>query len=155
MLFDDKDAVSLVRNVLRDPNGYVEFQNIQASTHDCYKYFYNGDVMGQHLVSGNPLIPSEGIIMSSGDPEQFCWNDSDQNSNNFLEEGDPDLTAVVQQSSRYSQTYDACVLQFEFRCANQDLVSEPEVSFRYVWGSDEYYEYVNSGKRGERERIVY
>ena len=145
MIFDTKDAASLVRNVLRDPNGHVEFGNIQASTHGCYKYFYNGDVMGQHLTTGEQLIPQEGIIMSSGKPEEFCWNDSDQNSNSFLEGGDPDLTAVVQQSSRYSQTYDACVIEFEFRCADENLVSAPEVSFRYVWGSDEYYEYVNSG----------
>ena len=47
MLFDDKDAASLVRNTLRDPNGFVEFGNIQASSHGCYKYFYEGDVWGR------------------------------------------------------------------------------------------------------------
>ena len=146
MDFDTKDAASLVRNVLSDPNGHVEFQNIQSSSHGCYKYFYNGDVMGHHLTTNAQLIPTEGIIMSSGDPEEFCWNDSDQNSNNFELGGDADLTAVVQESSRYSQTYDACVIEFEFRCADENLVSVPEVSFRYVWGSEEYYEYVNSGE---------
>ncbi|KAL7552796.1 hypothetical protein ACHAWF_016052, partial [Thalassiosira exigua] len=144
MSFDDKDPISLVRSVLRDPNGLAQFQNVQASDHACFKYFYNGHVMGQNLVSGQTLLPDEGIIMSSGDPEEFCFNDSDQNSKNFQEEGDPDLTAVVQQSSRHSSSYDACVLEFEFRCENAELVGVPEVSFKYVWGSDEYYEYVNS-----------
>lgn len=146
MSFDTKDEVSLVRNVLRDPNGYSEFRNIHASSHECYKYFYNGDAMGHDLVTGEQLIPTEGIIMSSGNPEDFCWNDSDQHSTNFLGPGDPDLTAVVQQSSRYSSTYDACVIEFEFRCADEDMVGVPEVSFRYIWGSEEYYEYVNSGE---------
>ena len=147
MDFQTKDAASLVRNVLRDPNGYSEFRNIQASGHECYNYFYNGNVMGHNLVTGEQLIPNEGIIMSSGAPEEFCWNDSDQNSKNWYGDGDADLTAVVQQSSRYSNTYDACVIEFEFRCVQEqlDLVASQEVSFRYVWGSDEYYEYVNSG----------
>ena len=148
MVFDDMDVVSLVRNVLRDSNGFAEFQNIQASEHDCIKYFYNGDVMGH----GQQVLPTEGFIMSSGHPEEFCWNYSHQNSKNWYLPGDPDLTAVVQQSSRYSQTLDACVIEFEFRCANQELVGEPQVSFGYIWGSDEYYEYVNSGKCTEKER---
>ena len=36
-----------------------------------------------------------------------------------------------------------CVIEFEFQCAN-DSLNGPEVSFQYIWGSDEYYEYVNT-----------
>ena len=81
---------------------------------------------------------------NEGHPEDFCWNDSDQNSGNFLKQGDPDLTDVVQQASRYSETYDACVLEFDFKCDAEDMITASEFSFRYVWGSEEYYEYVSS-----------
>ena len=36
-----------------------------------------------------------------------------------------------------------CVIEFEFLCTN-DSLNPPELSFQYIWGSDEYYEYVNS-----------
>jgi len=144
MEFDSMDAVTLVRTVLQDPQGQIQFDNIEASGHDCFKRFANGHVMGQNVLTGEDLIPESGVIMSSGDPEDFCWNDSDQNSGNFLEGGDTHLTAVVQQESRYSQTFDACVIEFDFKCDEAGMVSAPEFSFRYVWGSEEYYEYVSS-----------
>ena len=144
MEFDSMDAVTLVRTVLQDPQGQIQFDNIEASGHDCFKRFANGHAMGQNVLTGEDLIPESGVIMSSGDPEDFCWNDSDQNSGNFLEGGDTHLTAVVQQESRYSQTFDACVIEFDFKCDEAGMVSAPEFSFRYVWGSEEYYEYVSS-----------
>jgi hypothetical protein len=30
-----------------------------------------------------------------------------------------------------------CVIEFEFRCTNSSL-SSPEISFQYIWGSEEY-----------------
>jgi hypothetical protein len=36
-----------------------------------------------------------------------------------------------------------CVIEFEFRCSNISL-STPEISFQYIWGSEEYNEYVDS-----------
>ena len=30
-----------------------------------------------------------------------------------------------------------CVIEFEFRCTNRSL-SSPEISFQYMWGSEEY-----------------
>ena len=33
------------------------------------------------------------------------------------------------------------MIEFEFRCSNR---SSPEISFQYIWGSEEYYEYVDS-----------
>ena len=36
-----------------------------------------------------------------------------------------------------------CVIEFEFRCSNISL-SSPEISFQYMWGSEEYNEYVGS-----------
>ena len=58
--------------------------------------------------------------------------------------GDVDLKATVDAANgQDSSVHDACVLQFEFRCANDTYV--PHVSFQYLWGSDEYLEYVGSG----------
>ncbi len=36
-----------------------------------------------------------------------------------------------------------CVIEFEFRCSNSSLNS-PEISFQYMWGSEEYFEYIDS-----------
>ena len=36
-----------------------------------------------------------------------------------------------------------CVIEFEFRCSNSSL-SSPEISFQYMWGSDEYYYNIDS-----------
>ena len=36
-----------------------------------------------------------------------------------------------------------CVIEFEFRCSNTSL-SSPEISFQYMWGSEEYYYNIDS-----------
>ena len=36
-----------------------------------------------------------------------------------------------------------CVIEFQLQCSNSSL-SSPEISFQYIWGSEEYYEYVDS-----------
>ncbi len=84
------------------------------------------------------------ICNSTGRPEDFCWNDSDENTLQWGTPGDADLEAIVEGTVGLSvPTYDACTIEFEFRCA-EDMVSSPEVSFNYMFGSDEYYEYVDS-----------
>ena len=42
------------------------------------------------------------------------------------------------------QVYDPCFLEFEFRCPPESDVYTPVVNFDYVFGSEEYYEYVGS-----------
>ena len=102
--------------------------------------------MGTHKISGDYLMPQEGLIMSSGNPEDFCGNDSDQNTKNWYQGGDANLTEVVQASNPFAQTYDACVIEFEFQCSDDSNtpLNDPQVSFDYIFGSEEYYEYVNS-----------
>ncbi len=36
-----------------------------------------------------------------------------------------------------------CVIEFEFRCSNSSL-SSPEISFQYIWGSEEYHYNIDS-----------
>ncbi|KAL7543599.1 hypothetical protein ACHAXR_012911, partial [Thalassiosira sp. AJA248-18] len=142
MIFDTKPVEDLVEEILKDPEGQAEFQNIRASDHECFLHFYNGNNMGYNLETGEQLIPQEGIIMSTGRPEDFCWNDSDHNTKQFGTVGDADLTSLVQKDNPLAETYDACVIEFDFRCADEYTVSTPEVSFKYMFGSDEYLEYV-------------
>ena len=137
VVFETKTATDLVENILPSPNGSIQFQNIQASSHACFNLFTNGHAVGNDKVTGEYLMPDSGIIMSSGTPADFCSNDSDQNTKNWKLGGDADL-----QSNVDAQTYDACVIEFEFKCA--DNFEAAEVSFDYVFGSEEYDEYVGS-----------
>ena len=149
MLFDTKEPDDLVRNIFNDPGGQIEFNNVQASNHACYLHFYNGHKMGNHHTTGEQLIPQEGIIMSTGRPEDFCWNDSDQMTTQWKTPGDTQLTELIRaQGQGSAETYDACVIEFDFKCKSEEVTNaSPEITFQYMWGSDEYYEYVHSGKK--------
>ena len=106
MKFDQMPINDLVRNIFIDPDGGVEFQNAVASNHACYLHFYNGNQMGKHVVTNQQLIPQEGIIMSSGNPENFCWNDSDEMTTRWDTPGDADLTRLAHEVNPLVETYD-------------------------------------------------
>ena len=144
--YTNKTAVELVEETLMDPTNadFVEFRNIQASGHACYQYFTQGHAAGKHKVTGEYLLPESGIIMSTGDPGDFCENDSDQTTRNWFLGGDGDLTAIVQQTNQYLYTYDACTIEFEFQCGQGMELVQPNITFNYIFGSEEYYEYVSS-----------
>lgn len=79
----------------------------------------------------------EGILLTSG------WvgfavgpNSADDITFAALALGDADLAALV--GVQAIRTYDACVLEFDF------VPYQDSVSFEYVFGSDEYTEYVGS-----------
>ena len=61
-------------------------------------------------------------------------NGSDSKSDSFGEPGDSDLDKIVKPNS----TNDASVLEFDF------VPSSNKITFSYVFGSDEYQEYVDS-----------
>ena len=88
------------------------------------------------------LLPDEGIMLSSGDPLDFESNDSDQETTRWYSSdnqlSDDDLAQVINNPD----IYDSCFLQFRFKCTNDAYV--PKVNFKYMFGSEEYYEYVNS-----------
>lgn len=81
---------------------------------------------------------SSGLMLTTGDSD-FVYGPNDSGSEtqapggNSLD-GDPDLDEL---NPSY-QTNDAAVLEFDF------IPSEPNVSFKYVFGSEEYNEFVNS-----------
>lgn len=78
----------------------------------------------------------QGIILSSGDIGTLSGpNTGDATSTISATPGDPDLDALI---PGYT-TYDAVILEFDFTCPTaQDVV------FQYVFGSEEYNEWVDS-----------
>jgi hypothetical protein len=79
---------------------------------------------------------NHGVVMGSGFALSAVGpNTTDDTTGDFSTPGGPFLDSLV---PGYS-TYDACVLEFDFACA--DI---PFVSFAFVFGSEEYNEYVDS-----------
>jgi hypothetical protein len=111
MKFDSMPINDLVRDIFIDPDGVVEFQNVNASNHACFLHFYNGNQMGNHAVTNEHLVPQEGIIMSSGKPEDFCWNDSDEMTTEWNTPGDANLTSLVHKVNPLVKTFDAVSFQ--------------------------------------------
>jgi len=138
---EERSASDIVQNMLLDPLGHVIIDNIEASSHKCMKTFSRGHGMGRNPKTGEHLIPDSGIIMSSGSPDHFCWNDSDQMTKIWEQTvGDADLNEIL----GGGLTYDECVLEFDFKCNPDSSVASQQVKFNYVFGSEEYYEYVSS-----------
>jgi hypothetical protein len=144
----------------------IEIRDIRASNHieECASFMTNGHKLGylyqkdpdtnqliKNATTGEyilrdplvPIVPEEGIVLSSGLPHHLNWNDKDDMTTKHNTGGDIDLKRSVDASNgKNNAVFDACVLQFQFRCTTEAYV--PTVSFRYIFGSEEYYEYVNS-----------
>ena len=128
-------ATELVQNYLQDPNGLVEFRNIKSSNHSCFALFDNGHSVGKNTATGAFLIPDSGIILSSGNPEDFNTQDSDSTTTDWrIGDGDQDLEKAIPGAD----VLDPCYIQFEFRCPPSSDIFTPEVNFDYVFGSEEY-----------------
>ena len=123
-------AGSLVQNILLGPG--VTVSNIQ----------YNGvaTAIGSFSATGTNLGISSGIVMTTG----TIYNNGDgpQGPNNVANSGVdnhapglPLLTNLV----NGAQTYNAAVLQFDF------VPYSDTVKFKYVFGSEEYPEFVKKG----------
>lgn len=81
------------------------------------------------------------MILSSGNPEDFNGQDSDSATTDWqLDVGDEDLENAIPGAD----VLDPCYIQFEFRCPPSSDIFTPEVNFDYVFGSEEYVEYVFS-----------
>jgi len=124
-----------VDRVLKDPtDSFLEIKNVRAFDHGCHYRFTKGHVMGGH-VTGDPLVPEVGIIMGTGKPTDFCWNDSTRNGHAWNTAGDADIDNITRP---YPST-DACAIAFDFKCA----APFPEWNLHYVFGSEHYEEYIH------------
>jgi len=118
-------------------------------------------VDGQLVPSTTNVIPDQGIILSTGEPKSFFFNDEPDFSTEFNltsgdSVGDPDLLNTLDEATNETQcenlgsigenfplrVRDNCVLEFEFRCANSNENIPDQVVFNYVFGSEEYHNFV-------------
>ncbi|MEA3444584.1 MAG: choice-of-anchor L domain-containing protein, partial [Bacteroidota bacterium] len=107
---------------------------------EAFNITYTGDVaqtmIGYFNSNGSSFdtIMSSGIVLASGPATNAIGpNTSGSISQSMNVPGDTDLNALIPQS-----TNDASVLEFDFIPSSDTLV------FKYVFGSDEYLEFVNS-----------
>lgn len=136
--YSNHSAQDLVESYFRDPDGQIQFRNVASSSHSCFALFDNGHSAGRHKHTGQFLLPNKGIIMSTGNPEDFHINDSDETSTNFgLATGDISLEHELP-SSR-TQVLDPCFIEFEFSCPGETDIYTPVLRFDYIFGSEEYF----------------
>jgi hypothetical protein len=96
---------------------------------------YTGNNISRGKFWGGPgnIGIEEGIILTSGNVTVAPGpNNSGSAGANSGQGGDSDLNAIAGVS-----TFDACVLEFDF------IPQSTTVTFKYVFGSEEYHEYVN------------
>ena len=131
-------------------DGDVEFFNIKASTHyaDCTRYYTGGHTLGKAWLNDEVdgtltdtyLLPDKGIMLSSGNPEDFDNNDSDQTSTKWYTDSNNLFDQDIHdQLDNPASVFDACYIEFDFKCTSEAYV--PQISFEYMFGSEEYYEY--------------
>jgi len=119
----------LVQNVLLGSG--ITATNITYSGAAVARGTFNGAASNIGLASG--------VIMSSGDIGNACGpnNLSGVSTSNGIS-GDPDLDVIMSPTL----SYDASIIQFDF------VPTSDTVKFRYVFGSDEYMEYVSTTPGG-------
>ena len=105
----------------------------------AYNVTYTGDPQSIGYFFRNPNPPPNfpfpaGVVMTSGLATNAVGpNNSGSKSHNSSGPSDPHLNALIPQS-----TNDACVLEFDF------IPADAQMAFQYIFGSEEYLEYVNS-----------
>ncbi len=129
LAFSNLSAQDLVESYFLEPNGDIQFRNVAASDHSCFALFANGHSAGRHKDTNEFLLPNNGIIMSTGNPQDFHINDSDETSTNFgIRTGDINLEHDLPPRT---QVLDPCFIQFEFSCPEEMDAYTPQVSFDY------------------------
>lgn len=95
---------------------------------------------GTFTITGNAGIGlSSGIVLGSGAVTNVIGpNSSSSVTTSFGSPGDADLDAILATGTGSKTSHDACVMEFDF------IPQKSVVSFSYVFGSDEYNEYVNT-----------
>jgi hypothetical protein len=117
------------------------------TTQQVQNIFFNGNITVSNLsITGLPVMTGTftngnttnlgldaGIILCTGNASDIAQVGSMTMSTDQGQAGDGNLNAISS-----AATYDACVLEFDF------IPFSDSIQFRYVFGSEEYPEYVNS-----------
>lgn len=122
-------ASSLVQNILLGPG--VTVSNIQYNGSNVAIGSFNG--MNTNLGLSSGIIMTTGTIQNTGDGPHGPNNRKNAGINNNT----PGIT-LLSNLIGGQQTYNASVLQFDF------VPYSDSVSFRYIFGSEEYPEFVGS-----------
>ena len=136
LIIDDLDTgaknVQDLVSVLLGPQNNAVISNI-STTGDarCLGVFTGGNNLGNGVLGFD-----SGVLLSSGAVRDAAGpNDSDETTSEFFLVGDPFLESLIPGE----ETYDACVLEFDFVCNGA-----AGVSVDYVMGSEEYNEFVGA-----------
>ncbi len=100
---------------------------------------YNGSplAIGSFNGSSSNIGLPAGVIMATGEISNAVGPNNDSGFGNYTDfslPGDPDLDQIMSPTS----SYDAAILEFDF------IPTSDTVKFRYVFGSEEYMEFVSS-----------
>mmetsp|Transcript_3003 Transcript_3003/g.4611 ORF Transcript_3003/g.4611 Transcript_3003/m.4611 type:complete len:311 (+) Transcript_3003:106-1038(+) len=149
LIYTNMTKEALVASLV-DLSSGIEITGITASSHidKCSRYYTGGHSLGFAYENDDGttttnirLLPDQGIVLSSGDPEELERNNDDGTDTNWSSNlgfgalSDADLEQATGQTE---PSYDACFIQFDFKCTVGSTVS-----FNYLFGSDEYTEYVD------------
>ncbi|MCC6412693.1 MAG: choice-of-anchor L domain-containing protein [Saprospiraceae bacterium] len=89
--------------------------------------------------NNNDLGLNKGLILTSGSANLTVGpNFLPSSGQNNFGAGDPDLNYLSQQQGNSSLSFDACIVELDV------FVATDELTFEYVFGSDEYPEFVNT-----------
>ena len=100
-----------------------------------HSYIGDTNQIGYFNTINSNLGIDSGIVLSSGSIYNLSGpNDDGSTSTSFFGAGDPTLDAVISPDL----TNDAAVLEFDF------IPNSDSISFKYVFGSEEYLEFVNN-----------
>jgi gliding motility-associated-like protein len=129
--------ISVTNNAPYNSAAYLVQNVLLGSGVTASNFTYNGIpiAMGFFNGVGTNLGLDSGLIMTSGD----CHLAVGPNNNSSAAlvsslPGDPDLDMIMSPT----MSYDACILEFDF------IPMSDTIKFRYVFGSDEYMEWVSS-----------
>ncbi len=136
----DKSLLNpLVTNSAISPQQLVEDVLIAGGCFEVSNITFSGSNVARGTFSN--AMPSigmeEGLILATGDIIQAAGPNSGPNSGSDLAApSDPDLAALIDVST--FSIYDAAILEFDF------VPTTDQISFEYVFGSEEYCTYVGS-----------
>ncbi len=132
MTVEEGTANSEIENILSTPFTQVDVVSINCQT----------EAYGTFDATGNTdLGLGEGLLLTSGLASNAIGPNLDGSSsdNDFdLPEGDPDLDILSDLFGDGSESFDACVVEVDV------FANTNELSFEYIFGSEEYAEWVGS-----------
>jgi chitodextrinase/flagellar hook assembly protein FlgD len=133
---DGVTAASLVAKIL---GSGVEARKIGGGPLDASVFRGAPGAVGTFKNGGPVFGVSDGIVLSTGRAKDIIGpNETNGKSTMNNTAGDADLASLV--GVPINETFDAAVLEFEFKLANE---SSSEVVFKFVLASEEYPEYLD------------